>query len=354
MMADPSGRPQVGGVAQRRRERRLRSMLRHEQQTVRTALATPLHHSQGKVHAEYGALRGLMTITRAREEGHEDTHLASRRHLAEFAPMVQILDAPVPQFPDQLMDFFKASDSATPEQVIAVPKFLQDSIPPRTLLSEPQMAEQLVEVPTVVSPSFFVEQNSDIPVPGARLRLRGDLQGFHTGQGSTAPFGADLEQENSDIPVPGACSLRKRRERRLRQFLRHVRLSVAVALAESNHHAAPRKAEDGQEQVARCGAACRLCSRGADCRRSCATGGHACCCATTGALAGRDSAESVGDPQLALSLGQVDDMPAGVSPFLGPCTQVHGQGCPPPLGRGRGGGTPGACSQAFCHPIRCT
>ena len=53
---------------------------------------------------------------------------------------------------------------------------------------------------------------------------------------------------------------------------------------------------------------------------------HACCCATTGALAGRDSAESVGVPQLALSLGQVDDMPAGVSIFLGPCTQVHGQG----------------------------
>ena len=33
---------------------------------------------------------------------------------------------------------------------------------------------------------------------------------------------------------------RRRRERRLRQFLRHERLSVAMALAESNHHAAPR------------------------------------------------------------------------------------------------------------------
>ena len=42
---------------------------------------------------------------------------------------------------------------------------------------------------------------------------------------------------------------------------------------------------------------------------------HACPCATTGAWASRDSAETVGVPQLALSLGQVDDMPAGVSTF---------------------------------------
>ena len=77
---------------------------------------------------------------------------------------------------------------------------------------------------------------------------------------------------------------------------------------------------------------------------------HACCCATIGALAGRDSAESVGDPQLALSLGQVDDMPAGVSPFLGPCTQVHVQGCPPPLGRGRGGGDAGSLLPGVLPP----
>ena len=38
--------------------------------------------------------------------------------------------------------------------------------------------------------------------------------------------------------VTGAA--RRRRERRLRQFLRHERLSVAMALAECTHHAAPR------------------------------------------------------------------------------------------------------------------
>ena len=41
-------------------------------------------------------------------------------------------------------------ETATTEQVIAVPKILQDSIPQRTVLREPQMAEQLVEVPTDV------------------------------------------------------------------------------------------------------------------------------------------------------------------------------------------------------------
>ena len=44
-MDDPSGRPPAGGVARRRRERRLRAQLRHEQQTVRMVLATVTHHS---------------------------------------------------------------------------------------------------------------------------------------------------------------------------------------------------------------------------------------------------------------------------------------------------------------------
>ena len=53
----------------------------------------------------------------------------------------------------------------------SVPKISWPSHLPHAVLSEPQMAEHVVEVPTVVSPSFFsqfVEQNADIPVPGAR------------------------------------------------------------------------------------------------------------------------------------------------------------------------------------------
>ena len=177
MMDGLSGRPV--GVAQRRRERRLRSMLRHEQQLIRMALATVMHHSCGKVHTEYGALRGLKTATRAGEEGHEDKHDAPRRQkppppqpelfqlyeeepggrrptglvepggpqervprhtmeqFGELAPMVQILDAPVPQMVDQLEEVFKPFDIEVPEQ----------DIPMRALVRGVQLAEQLVDVP---------------------------------------------------------------------------------------------------------------------------------------------------------------------------------------------------------------
>ena len=68
-MAESSGQP--SGAARRRRERRLRSMLRHEQQTVRMALAAALHHSAGpreKVEKQQnGAPRGQKTAARARE-----------------------------------------------------------------------------------------------------------------------------------------------------------------------------------------------------------------------------------------------------------------------------------------------
>ena len=78
-MDESSVRPSAGGVAMRRRQRRLRSMLRHEQQSIRMALAATLHHSSGKVHAEYGAPRGLKTATTAGEEEHKDKHDAPRR-----------------------------------------------------------------------------------------------------------------------------------------------------------------------------------------------------------------------------------------------------------------------------------
>ena len=121
-------------------------------------------------------------------------------HLFDLAPMVQILDAPVPQSGEQLADIFKLLDTQRPvEQVIDVPKFSQDVIH----LRHPQMAEQLVDVPTVLSYSFIqqqpVEQNVDIPVPGARGSSGyGGLQGFHPGQSSSL---STDEQIVSDDPA---------------------------------------------------------------------------------------------------------------------------------------------------------
>ena len=132
-------------------------------------------------------------------------------HMAELAPLVQILDAPVPQLEEQLVDIFnifRLIDTQTPvEQVIEVPEISLPSRCCRTVLSAPQMAEQLVEVPTVVSFSSLqqlsVEQIIDIPVPhlGGRsvaqnvdtpvLHGRGSvsgsgLQDFRPGQSSSA------------------------------------------------------------------------------------------------------------------------------------------------------------------------
>ena len=38
---------------------------------------------------------------------------------------------------------------------------------------------------------------------------------------------------------------RRRRERRLRQFLRHERLSVAMTLSEKKHHTSPSQRKEG-------------------------------------------------------------------------------------------------------------
>ena len=105
-------------------------------------------------------------------------------------PMVQILDAPVPQLVEQLPDVFRFFDLLlpVPEQVIEVPKILLDDVPVRAVLRDPQLVEQLVEVPTIVTYSWLqlrMEQNVDIPAPGRGGRISG-LQGFLPEQSSTA------------------------------------------------------------------------------------------------------------------------------------------------------------------------
>ena len=42
---------------------------------------------------------------------------------------VQVLGAPVPQMGTQLVEFMQKLDTATPEQVVEVPKLSQDRIP---------------------------------------------------------------------------------------------------------------------------------------------------------------------------------------------------------------------------------
>ena len=175
------------GSAKRRRERRLRAMLRHERQTVAMALAEKLHHSsRGQMLARAGG--------RARDELHgcapEDAPPQGRilRHVVGHLS-VPSLDVPVPQMVDQLPDIelFFAALSPDPEQVIEVPKILPLDVPMRAALRVTQLVEQLVEVPKTVSYSSLlrtVEQLVDIPVPGGGGPSSG-LHGFLPRQRST-------------------------------------------------------------------------------------------------------------------------------------------------------------------------
>ena len=124
-------------------------------------------------------------------------------HIVDFvccAPMVQILDALVPQTLEQLPDVlqFFGTLMTDSEQVIEVPKIFPEDVPLRAVLRDPQLAEQLVEVPTIVSYASLslsqalleyrqrtVEQNVDIPAVGGSGTGEG-LLGLHPGQSSTA------------------------------------------------------------------------------------------------------------------------------------------------------------------------
>ena len=180
------------GAAMRRRQRRLRQWLRHERLSVAMALAETNHHAapRGQTKARAGG--------EARDVLHGHVPEAPLpqgrvlRHVLGHLP-VPALDVPVPQMVDQLpnvVQFLAAQLLVVPEPVIEVPKILPHDIPPRRWCRDTQLVEQLVEVPTTVSYSSLfqrtVEQHVDIPVPGGGGGPSSDLQGFSSGQRSTA------------------------------------------------------------------------------------------------------------------------------------------------------------------------
>ena len=97
IMDDPSGRPPAGGVARRRRERRLRAQLRHEQQTVRMVLATVTHHSF-QVGTAHDGLRAQKTVTSTKEVEERVPHAGLRAQKAPPPGMRPgVLQDPAPQ-----------------------------------------------------------------------------------------------------------------------------------------------------------------------------------------------------------------------------------------------------------------
>ena len=226
---DLSGQPMVArasGAAQRRKLRRLRAALRHEQQSIAMALASALHHSADKMtRAQHNAPRGQRNAGTEYCELSDEDEVPARgsrppclgeprgpqdrdqqrtaEQTAVYAPTVQILDPPVAQTVDQLADVLKQFDFQVPEQVIELPKTSPSS---RWSMhrfvdspSQPQTAEQLVEVPTIISFSSLqriAEQNVDIPVVGVS-GAGGGLSGFLPGQSYS--FTAEQIVDN---PVP--------------------------------------------------------------------------------------------------------------------------------------------------------
>ena len=133
--------------------------------------------------------------------GHCQVLRYTAAHIVNIVPYVQILDVPVPQLGDQVVELLQKIDPpAFVEQVIAVPKISLDRVPQRSVCRRTQKAEQL-EVPAIVSYSSLqqrtAEQIIDIPVPQWSGRP-GRPSRFLPGTGSTAFSGADLV----DIPVP--------------------------------------------------------------------------------------------------------------------------------------------------------
>ena len=224
------------GSAWRRRQRRQRSWWRHEQPSLATALAASAHHSFDKVAAEVKHCRhkrrtrqrlrttlhgdggssqragALLQLYKEEPSGRRPAPLLEvagpqdrvRRHFVEqiiesFVP-VQILNGLVSPvvlggMQDRILQrLVEQTLVEETEQVIEVPKIsFQSRIPRRAVLAATQRRNEWVEVPIVVPWQHFVEQNVDIPVPGARGLLDGGgLQGLPSGQRSTALRGADL------------------------------------------------------------------------------------------------------------------------------------------------------------------
>ena len=152
----------------------------------------------------------------ARVQRHTVEHITD---LVRVAPMVQILDAPVPQTGDQLPDIlsFFGALLPDPEQVIEVPKLLIDDVPMRVAVRDTQLGEQLVEVPT--DPGYALAVVASKVVSRRELRqiiaglqgggggARGGLQSSRAGQNSTENLVQTVENSVPQVRREGGGSV---------------------------------------------------------------------------------------------------------------------------------------------------
>ena len=126
-------------ATQRRKQRRVRPWWRHERGRGTPPLlgdqAFDVRHEGGGVCPERRFTRPEHSYQSTGGGPVEDPRSQERvqRHTVDqivetFVP-VQVLDDPVPQMVDQLVEVFKLLDIAVPEQVVDVPKISQDRYP---------------------------------------------------------------------------------------------------------------------------------------------------------------------------------------------------------------------------------
>ena len=101
--------------ARRRRERQLRSFLRHEELSEKMALARALHHSAQRVEVPREVRSKFCTPAHGhRRLLHRERGLRTVEQFVDLAPMV--LDAPVPQLVEQLADVLVRVDKLAKKQ----------------------------------------------------------------------------------------------------------------------------------------------------------------------------------------------------------------------------------------------
>ena len=124
--------------------------------------------------------------------------------MADSAPVLPMLDAPVPLMVEQPVQVLKFLDISLPdaEQVIEVPKIFSEDSPSRSSVSEPQLADQLVEVPTnrVYALAVVAVRTVGWEAAAALSRRRGGLQDLRPDQpeGDTARPGRDTNTGRRD------------------------------------------------------------------------------------------------------------------------------------------------------------
>ena len=120
----------------------------------------------------------------AGRQGKVERHVVE--DLGEVAPLVQILDLPVPHMVDNVLDdALRIPERPMALQVIEVPKILIDVIPARSLVPQPQTAEQFVEVPTVVS---YAHRFADRRADRRHSSSSGSWQAIYFGSVLFSPF----------------------------------------------------------------------------------------------------------------------------------------------------------------------